>query len=187
MQIPHYQKEEFASSTDENVLSLTSIRNQKKNEDPSNFIACQTKPTEYFLKSQKEVKITVSTVQDLIAGGVAGTAGVIVGHPFDTIKVRQQLGGTTESFPSLFRGMFAPMSTAAVVNAIIFSSFGWSSRIWDETAALERYNSYKTFSCGCFAGFTKCFVQCPMVSHFCNKFSFIYLFDLLLHSVFHQL
>jgi solute carrier family 25 carnitine/acylcarnitine transporter 20/29 len=28
--------------------------------------------------------------QDLIAGGIAGTAGVVIGHPFDTIKVRLQ-------------------------------------------------------------------------------------------------
>lgn len=30
----------------------------------------------------------VSFFHDFIAGGVAGSASVIVGHPFDTIKVR---------------------------------------------------------------------------------------------------
>ena len=29
----------------------------------------------------------VKAVHDLIAGGVAGSASVVVGHPFDTIKV----------------------------------------------------------------------------------------------------
>jgi hypothetical protein len=30
----------------------------------------------------------VSFFHDFIAGGIAGSASVIVGHPFDTIKVR---------------------------------------------------------------------------------------------------
>jgi Mitochondrial carrier protein len=33
----------------------------------------------------------VTFLHDFIAGGVAGSASVIVGHPFDTIKVSFQL------------------------------------------------------------------------------------------------
>lgn len=89
----------------------------------------------------------VTVLHDLFAGGVAGSASVIVGHPFDTIKVRMQtstassleggrqsLGSTISKFggvSSLFRGMTAPLSAAAGVNAIIFSSYGWSTRQWD--------------------------------------------------------
>jgi solute carrier family 25 carnitine/acylcarnitine transporter 20/29 len=83
---------------------------------------------------------SVSALQDLIAGGVAGSVSVIIGHPFDTYKVRLQTSNassptTAASFggvSSLFRGMLPPLSTAAVVNALIFSSYGESSRIWDE-------------------------------------------------------
>ena len=32
----------------------------------------------------------VSFWQDFVAGGVAGSASVVVGHPFDTIKVRRK-------------------------------------------------------------------------------------------------
>ena len=85
----------------------------------------------------------VTAFQDLIDGGVAGSVSVIVGHPFDTLKVRLQTSGGGKSsnissslaafggFSSLFRGMAAPLSTAALLNAIIFSSFGESSRLWD--------------------------------------------------------
>jgi hypothetical protein len=31
----------------------------------------------------------VSFFHDFVAGGVAGSASVIVGHPFDTLKVRK--------------------------------------------------------------------------------------------------
>ena len=81
-----------------------------------------------------------TALQDLIAGGAAGSASVVVGHPFDTYKVRLQTSkpGCTEStkafggFSSLFRGMAAPLCCASVVNANIFSAFGESSRLWDE-------------------------------------------------------
>ncbi|KAL9182761.1 hypothetical protein ACHAXT_004040 [Thalassiosira profunda] len=85
----------------------------------------------------------VSALHDLIAGGVAGSASVIVGHPFDTIKVRLQTsmsrngGGASApssmgSFLSLFKGMAAPLSTAAVVNAIIFATYGSCTRLWED-------------------------------------------------------
>mmetsp|Transcript_5548 Transcript_5548/g.13891 ORF Transcript_5548/g.13891 Transcript_5548/m.13891 type:complete len:373 (-) Transcript_5548:34-1152(-) len=84
----------------------------------------------------------VSALHDLIAGGVAGSASVIVGHPFDTIKVRIQTSinnsnGSSSSSPisslrSLFKGMAAPLSTAAVVNAIIFASYGTGTRLWED-------------------------------------------------------
>ncbi|KAL7469766.1 hypothetical protein ACHAXS_010021 [Conticribra weissflogii] len=87
----------------------------------------------------------VSALHDLIAGGVAGSASVIVGHPFDTVKVRLQtmasssstnVGGgsyaTSGGITSLFKGMGAPLSTAAIVNAIIFASYGSSTRLWED-------------------------------------------------------
>ena len=77
----------------------------------------------------------ISAFHDLVAGGVAGSASVIVGHPFDTIKVRLQTssatthgsGGPNSSstaggFKSLFKGMSPPLATAAMCNAIIFAS-----------------------------------------------------------------
>ena len=86
--------------------------------------------------SGKETPVTA--VQDLIAGGIAGSMSVIVGHPFDTYKVRLQTSMLSSpstaafgGFSSLFRGMGPPLSAAAVVNAVTFASYGASSRIWD--------------------------------------------------------
>ena len=132
----------------------------------------------------------ITFLHDFIAGGVAGSASVIVGHPFDTIKVRLQtstnattgilasiseFGGVT----SLFRGMTAPLGAAAIINAIVFGSYGFSSRLYDKfitipaldatdadaeevSLALTHDPWQKSLSCGAFAGFVQCFVICPL-------------------------
>lgn len=129
----------------------------------------------------------VTALQDLIAGGVAGSISVIVGHPFDTYKVRLQtssaslqsvpLSGASlqssqtyaSSLRSLYRGIGPPLSTAAVVNALVFSSYGESSRWWDayfykgdggETAQ-DHSSRTKSFVCGSFAGAIQALVICP--------------------------
>lgn len=89
---------------------------------------------------------------------------------------------------SLFRGMTAPLASACVINAIIFSSYGESSRLYDQylinpttatntptTAATasvfendmddedEEHDPWqKSFLCGSFAGLVQCGVICPM-------------------------
>ena len=35
-------------------------------------------------------KTTLSSLRDLAAGGVGGVCAVVVGHPFDLVKVRMQ-------------------------------------------------------------------------------------------------
>jgi solute carrier family 25 carnitine/acylcarnitine transporter 20/29 len=112
--------------------------------------------------------------KDLIAGGIAGTAGVVIGHPFDTIKVRLQqqqqiqqpktkiapniskpsslsLSSSSSSssilrgnyaaahaihpsnnlYRGLYRGIGAPLVTAALINASVFCVYGSASRMWD--------------------------------------------------------
>mmetsp|Transcript_52577 Transcript_52577/g.151589 ORF Transcript_52577/g.151589 Transcript_52577/m.151589 type:complete len:329 (+) Transcript_52577:114-1100(+) len=120
----------------------------------------------------------VSFFHDFVAGGIAGSASVVVGHPFDTIKVRMQtssgssggllsLATSYGGVSSLFRGMAAPLSTACVVNAIIFSSYGWSSRMFDQYVEPPTMNAVhdstiKAFTCGSFAGLVQGLVICPM-------------------------
>lgn len=121
----------------------------------------------------------VSFWQDFVAGGIAGSASVVVGHPMDSMKVRAQtsnmgiMASITEfgGVSSLFRGMGPPLSAAAAVNAIVFSSYGVGSRFWDAniqdpslTAHLDQPHDvwYKAMACGSFAGLVQCLVICPM-------------------------
>jgi solute carrier family 25 carnitine/acylcarnitine transporter 20/29 len=80
---------------------------------------------------------------------------------------------------SLFRGISAPLYTAALVNAIVFGSYGFSSRIYSNYYSEQQQTAYniddddnvtipthdpwqKSMTCGSFAGLMQCFVICPM-------------------------
>jgi len=84
-------------------------------------------------------------VKDLTAGTVGGAANLVVGHPFDTIKVKLQSQPTpapgqlpkyagaidavkqtiaAEGLRGLYKGMGAPLATVAAFNALLFSVRG---------------------------------------------------------------
>lgn len=112
-------------------------------------------------------------INNLIAGGIAGMAGVIVGHPFDSIKVRYQMAGTRSSaattaaqsfggISSLFRGIGAPVTMAALVNATIFTTYGESSRLWDRHVDNSSSNILpKQLVCGTATGFVSSIIMSP--------------------------
>ncbi|ESK90703.1 mitochondrial carnitine acylcarnitine carrier protein cacl [Moniliophthora roreri MCA 2997] len=76
---------------------------------------------------------------DFIAGTVGGVAGLVVGFPFDTVKVRFQSPEFThkyrstfhaittiareERFLGLYRGITSPIATAALLNGLVFASY----------------------------------------------------------------
>ncbi|XP_006461713.1 hypothetical protein AGABI2DRAFT_118570 [Agaricus bisporus var. bisporus H97] len=76
---------------------------------------------------------------DFFAGTVAGMAGLVVGFPFDTVKVRFQNpeiarkysstfhAVTTiikeERFIGLFKGITSPLASVALMNGLVFASY----------------------------------------------------------------
>lgn len=73
---------------------------------------------------------------------------------------------------SLFRGMGAPLGSASVINATIFATYGWSSRIYDEhfeetaiqlnsMTVADHDSTIKAFACGSFAGLVQAMIICP--------------------------
>ncbi len=125
------------------------------------------------LSTTAEDEQEVSFFHDFIAGGVAGSASIVVGHPMDTLKVRMQTAKGNPSISSLvigskyggplslFRGVTAPLSAACAVNAIIFSSYGWSSRLYEQYSPRNDPN-LKAFTCGSFAGLVQALIICPI-------------------------
>ncbi|EED89477.1 predicted protein [Thalassiosira pseudonana CCMP1335] len=116
-------------------------------------------------------------LHDLIAGGVAGSAGIIVGHPFDSIKVRMQMmasssSGSTSSamsllqnsqYGSIWRGIGAPLTMAAVINASIFLTYGGSTRMWNAyfDTNSEKKSLWRDGGCGGFTGVVSSLIICP--------------------------
>lgn len=110
---------------------------------------------------------------DFLAGCIGGAAGVLVGHPFDTVKVRLQVQsidkplyrGTFHCFQSiirqesafgLYKGIGSPMMGLTFINAIVFGVQGNTMRwLGHDTPANQ-------FFAGAAAGAIQCVICCPM-------------------------
>ncbi|KAL7428747.1 hypothetical protein ACHAXM_001396 [Skeletonema potamos] len=122
-------------------------------------------------------KPTNSIIFDLIAGGLAGSAGIFVGHPLDSLKVRMQMGGggsvrsllsQSSTFGSVWNGLPAPLAGAAALNACIFLTYGSTTRLWEKYDVTNDGNNdanqnslAKEAICGGFTGFVSSFIMCP--------------------------
>lgn len=119
--------------------------------------------------------------KDLTAGTIGGAAQLIVGHPFDTIKVMLQsqpapLPGQLPRYSSamdaarktlagegprgLYKGMGAPLATVAAFNALLFTVRGqMESLLRHEPGAV--ISPKQQMVCGAGAGVAVSFLACP--------------------------
>ncbi|XP_076874064.1 mitochondrial basic amino acids transporter isoform X2 [Brachyhypopomus gauderio] len=110
---------------------------------------------------------------DFVAGCLGGAAGVLVGHPFDTVKVRLQVQcankplyrGTFHCFQSiirqesvlgLYKGIGSPMMGLTFINAIVFGVQGNAMRMLGQDTPTNQ------FLAGAAAGAIQCIICCPM-------------------------
>jgi len=111
---------------------------------------------------------------DFIAGCLGGCAGVAVGHPFDTVKVKLQTQdfrnpvyrGTwdcftkilqTESLAGVYRGVWSPMCGVALVNAVVFGVYMNLQRRLTDPDSLRAH-----FLAGATAGLAQSVVSSPV-------------------------
>ncbi|XP_062121384.1 mitochondrial basic amino acids transporter [Drosophila sulfurigaster albostrigata] len=111
---------------------------------------------------------------DFIAGLFGGAAGVLVGHPFDTVKVHLQTDnpnnpkyrGTfhcmksillSDNIRGLYRGISSPMMGIGLVNAIVFGVYGNVQRLSDNPNSLASH-----FWAGAAGGLVQSIVCAPM-------------------------
>ncbi|XP_055352160.1 mitochondrial basic amino acids transporter-like [Paramacrobiotus metropolitanus] len=111
---------------------------------------------------------------DFVAGTLGGCAGVIVGYPLDTVKVRLQTQSAAaplykgtyhclstivrnESAWGLYKGMSSPLCGVAVINAIVFGVYGNAMRYLNNNASLTNH-----FLAGMLAGGVQSLISCPM-------------------------
>lgn len=119
--------------------------------------------------------------KDLTAGTVGGAAQLIVGHPFDTIKVKLQsqpapvpgqppkFSGaidavkqtiTAEGPRGLYKGMGAPLATVAAFNAVLFTVRG-QMEAFLRSAPGTPLTVGQQVVCGAGAGVAVSFLACP--------------------------
>lgn len=120
-------------------------------------------------------------IEYFICGGVGGVCTVLVGHPFDTIKVRLQTmplpkagevalyGGTfdcmkktlsNEGFKGFYKGMGAPLAGVAPIFAISFMGYRFGKEIFGPTDSSHfTYSHY--FLAGAFSGIFTTSIMAP--------------------------
>lgn len=118
------------------------------------------------------------TGQSVIAGTISGLAGVIAGHPFDTIKVRLQSQQHSsplkyrntlhcmlsilreERFRGFFKGLSSPLVGFTAVNTLLFGVYGFFE------SQLGQHDTKPTitqiFVAGCLSGFFNSFISSPI-------------------------
>lgn len=121
------------------------------------------------------------TGKDLLSGTVGGVAQLVVGHPFDTIKVKLQSQPTpppgqppryagamdavrqtiaSEGPRGLYKGMGAPLATVAAFNAVLFTARGQMETLVRTEPGLPLSVGQQVV-CGAGAGVAVSFLACP--------------------------
>ncbi|OQR85430.1 Mitochondrial Carrier (MC) Family [Achlya hypogyna] len=117
-----------------------------------------------------------SAAIDFAAGCIGGGSGIVVGQPFDTIKVRLQTHGAFYSGPydctlhtwkhegvrGFFKGLASPLFGSLWTSAIVFGAYGSALRFLEKgqpPAAEPRLSS--VFSAGSIAGLLQSIALCP--------------------------
>ncbi|XP_030533814.1 mitochondrial carnitine/acylcarnitine carrier-like protein isoform X2 [Rhodamnia argentea] len=119
--------------------------------------------------------------KDLTAGTIGGAAQLIVGHPFDTIKVKLQsqpapapgqpprYSGAMDAVRQtlaaegprgLYKGMGAPLATVAAFNAVLFTVRGQMEALLRSKPGVPLTIDQQVV-CGAGAGIAVSFLACP--------------------------
>jgi len=111
-------------------------------------------------------------LKDLAAGSIAGVANVLSGHPFDTIKVRMQMLNTKlgacvrsiiskEGVKSFYKGVYSPLYSVPVINAIVFGSYEMARRVLNSNSEGDM-TLLQGMLAGSFAGLVNCIAVTPV-------------------------
>lgn len=110
-----------------------------------------------------------------VGGAIGGAAGVVVGHPFDTIKVQMQTHkgekNTTGTMAYIreqgwakgfFRGMSFPVMSYAIINSVFFGVYDYTLRTLHFGGPLSHLHFHlSVFLAGCVGGAAQLLVACP--------------------------
>lgn len=138
------------------------------------FSACEMDGTVTSSDETSKLGFSTSNREHFIngfSGLIAGACGIFVGHPFDTMKIRLQVGDVKKkasvgagSFAELYRGIIPPLVTAGGTQFIVFTIYEHVKKyLLSEDAAPEvKMSSLSaTFTAATIAGAFSSYVTSP--------------------------
>jgi len=111
---------------------------------------------------------------EFVAGWVGGCSGLLLGHPFDTLKVRQQALNhksiiftvqdcvKQDGLKSLMRGLSYPVYTVGAINAIFFGVYTRTLDSLSTSSAMTSSRLLSVFTAGCVAGAAQLSLAVPV-------------------------
>jgi len=111
-------------------------------------------------------------MSEFVSGWVGGCCGFVLGHPFDTLKVRQQaLNHTSVIFTfkecvqqdglrSLMRGLSYPILSVGVINSLFFGVYSSTLTAINNQSNSPTYS--QVFTAGCVAGGAQLVLAVPV-------------------------
>uniref|UniRef100_K3W6I8 Mitochondrial carnitine/acylcarnitine carrier protein n=1 Tax=Globisporangium ultimum (strain ATCC 200006 / CBS 805.95 / DAOM BR144) TaxID=431595 RepID=K3W6I8_GLOUD len=118
----------------------------------------------------------IDVLKDLNAGTVGGVAGIIAGHPLDTVKVRLQTADTVrtpsvlhtlrhivaaEGPQGLYKGLLSPILSNAPINAVVFGVQGVVARAIKDAKNVDKLSPTQSLLAGAAAGLVQTGIAAP--------------------------
>ncbi|KAJ1891324.1 hypothetical protein GGF37_005202 [Kickxella alabastrina] len=132
---------------------------------------------ETVIITTKKKEVVPKAAGEFVAGTMGGWAQVVVGHPFDTIKVRMQTqpnppvysGGMDclratikgEGMAGLYKGVTSPLAGIGFCNAVVFAANGYFLRLLQSNSSGPLTLNQKAMAGG-LAGGVMSFLNCPV-------------------------
>ncbi|XP_053134623.1 solute carrier family 25 member 45 [Hemicordylus capensis] len=116
---------------------------------------------------------------EFAAGWLSGAAGLVLGHPIDTVKVRLQTQAGYRSIPDcllrtyrnetvfgFFKGMSFPLLSVAVANSLMFGAYSHALLFLSHTHHRDRSanppSAAHVLGAGCFSGLVQAVALAPV-------------------------
>ncbi|XP_004627301.1 solute carrier family 25 member 45 isoform X1 [Octodon degus] len=117
-------------------------------------------------------------VEEFVAGWISGALGLVMGYPFDTVKVRLQTQNTYrgimdcmikiyrhESVLGFYKGMSFPIASIGMVNSVLFGVYSNTLQALTSTSHQDRRAQLPSYTCifiaGCTGGFLQAYSLAP--------------------------
>jgi len=109
---------------------------------------------------------------EFVSGWIGGCAGLVAGHPMDTVKVRQQTLGNVsaidgiiktfkhEGMRGFYKGMGFPLLATGALNSLFFGSY--SNVLKKLSKGREHPRYLDIFNAACVGGVVQLSVACPI-------------------------